>query len=590
MSEIPAKDDERARRTDAPRLESWVQRWARALGSLASVTAQRRAEVLREIDEGSRATGSYYVLLGLSELIAGFALIINSDATLIGANVVAPLMTPIIGVSLGLMRGDLRLLRNALVAEFGGAALGVALCFVLGLMPFALEPSASLLSQTRPTLIDLMVAGLAGFAGVLAMIDERISPALPGVAIATALNPPIAAIGLCLAYGAYDGAWGAFLLFFANVLAILAVAAVMFLAAGFVTRAEFGSMRGLARRFSVAAAGLAVVTGLLTNTLVTMVRDLRTDRTIKEVLDAELAAEPGTALTTIETYRQADALEILSNVLTPRVLQPERVRQMQDRLAERIGEPVRLFVRCSVTKDVAATGSTQVRPYLGLSGRTANAESSPETRTLLQAEQLAREIVAERPDLVLTDVELLRLPTGPVVIFSIQNPREPSTEGIWRFEEALRKRLDEPGVRVVVRTVDSTDITSKGRILFGAAHFAEMTDAELTEQQTVESAVRKGIELIPNTFVTAVDAIPIDEQWAVRADVVGTRMLTPEELRKVDAAATAAAGRKVEISARTHSELIVTGRGYAPVGAIHKENAPAAPADEAPASAPAAGG
>ena len=118
-------------------------------------------------------------------------------------------MTPIIGVSLGLMRGDLGLLRTAIIAEFGGALVGVALTYLLGLVPFWGDPTPSLLAQTNPTLIDLLVAALAGFAGVLAMIDERISPALPGVAIATALNPPVAAIGLCLAFGAYQGAWGA---------------------------------------------------------------------------------------------------------------------------------------------------------------------------------------------------------------------------------------------------------------------------------------------------------------------------------------------------------------------------------------------
>ena len=352
-----------------PRLESWPQSWARALVGLRSVSLARRAEVLHEIHEGSQATTLYYVLLGISELIAGFALIIDSDATLIGANVVAPLMKPIFGVSLGLMRGDLRLLRAALVAEFGGALLGVVLCFVLGLMPFTLEPTDALLSQTRPTLIDLLVAALAGFAGVLAMIDERVSPALPGVAVATALNPPIAAIGLCLAYGAYQGGWGAFILFFANVLAILAVAASLFLIAGFVTREEIGPLRGLVRRFAPAAIGLLCVTGLLTHYLVGMVRDLRTQRVINSVLDAELAQEPGAALVKIESNRQSDGIEILSTVMTPRVLVPERVKRMQEILTERLREPVRLFVRCSVTKDVAATGSTHVRPYFGLSGQ-----------------------------------------------------------------------------------------------------------------------------------------------------------------------------------------------------------------------------
>jgi uncharacterized membrane protein len=160
-------------------------------------------------------------------------------------------------------------------------------------------------------LIDLMVATLAGMAGALAMIDERVSPVLPGVAIATALNPPVAAIGLCLALGAYEGAWGAFLLFFANVLAILAVAGAMFLIAGFVTRAEIGSLRLLLRRFSVAGLGLALVGALLTKHLFTMVDDLRTERAIRETLDLELAQEPSTALVNIEFDRRRDAIEVL---------------------------------------------------------------------------------------------------------------------------------------------------------------------------------------------------------------------------------------------------------------------------------------
>src|SRR5512139_1878145 len=258
-----------------PRPQSWPESWVRAVADLASVTPERHAVVLNDIEVGSQPTLTYYVLLSISELIAAFALLIGSDATLIGANVVAPLMTPIIGISLGLMRGDLRLLRTALLAEFGGALISIVLVWLMGLLPFWGDPTPSLLAQTKPTLIDLLVAALAGFAGVLAMIDERVSPALPGVAIATALNPPIAAIGLCLACGAYQGAWGAFVLFFANVLAILVVGELLFLASGFVTRAEIGSLRGLARRFAVAIVCLVLVTGLLSSYLHGLMRNLR---------------------------------------------------------------------------------------------------------------------------------------------------------------------------------------------------------------------------------------------------------------------------------------------------------------------------
>lgn len=560
-----------------PRLASFVESWLRALRELGEASPARRAAVLADVQEGSQPTLIYYALLGISELIAGFALIIDSDATLIGANVVAPLMTPIFGVALGLARGDLTLLRIALVAEFGGALVGVALCFGLGLLPFAVEVTPGLLAQTRPTLIDLMVAALAGTAGALAMIDERVSPALPGVAIATALNPPVAAIGLCLALGAYQGAWGAFLLFSANVLAILAVAGVMFVVAGFVSRAEIGSLRGLARRFAAAALGLLLVTGLLTNYLVAMVRDLRTDRAITETLDLELAQEPSTALVSVDFDRGEEDVEVLSTVRTPRVIPPERVKRIQQALSQRLEQPVRLFVRCQMTKDVTATGSTSLRPYLSLNGSVTEAPLSPEMRLLQQAEQVAREVAAARPDIELVDTDLVEMPSGPVIVVSVQMPRDPPTEGVARFQAALRERLVDPKLRVVVRRIDSRDFTEKGRILFGAAHLGDQTDETRQRTRAVEEAVQDGIQARPDLFVTAIDAVPAGRGWAVRAEVVGPRVPTPAEARAVEKAAAASVGAPVAVSLHASTDVVVTGARYEPLSADRPSRPQAGP-------------
>jgi len=565
-----------------PRPRSWPEAWVRAVLDLTSVSAERRATVLRDIEIGSQPTVTYYVLLGISELIAGFALIIGSDATLIGANVVAPLMTPIIGVSLGLMRGDLRLLRTAMVAEFGGALVGVVLTYLLGLVPFWGDPTPSLLAQTHPTLIDLLVAALAGFAGVLAMVDERVSPALPGVAIATALNPPVAAIGLCLAFGAYQGAWGAFLLFFANVLAILAVAAALFLIAGFVTWAEIGSLRGLARRFAPAAIGLLLVAALLTNYLVDMVSNIHTRRAITAVLDGELAREPSTALVAVDFSPGKEGVEVLSEVRTPRVIEPGRVKEIQDALASRLGAPVRLFMRCALTKDVTATGSTTLRPYLSLDGKVTTAPVSPDMRLLQQAEQVAREVVANRPDINLKNVELVHFPTGPVLVVSIESARAPGPGRIARFEALLRERLAEPNVRVVVRVAESVDITSKGRVLFGEAHFGAASGDEAQRQRAVEEAVRANLQNLPNTFVTAIDAVPLESGWAVRADVVAPRVPAPSDVHNVEARAGSAIKEPVELTVRARTDVLVTGTQYKAAGDVLPAEQPSAPEPQSP--------
>jgi len=565
-----------------PRLQAWPQAWLRAVLDLASVSPERHAVVLSDIEFGSQPTATYYILLGISELIAGFALIIGSDATLIGANVVAPLMTPIIGVSLGLMRGDLRLLRTALIAEFGGALVGVGLTYLLGLLPFWGDPTPSLLAQTQPTLIDLLVAALAGFAGVLAMIDERVSPALPGVAIATALNPPVAAIGLCLAFGAYQGAWGAFLLFFANVLAILAVAAVLFLIAGFVTRAEIGSVRGLARRFAPAAIGLLLVTVLLTDYLAGMVRNIHTQRAVTAVLDQELAHEPSTALFGVDFSRGTEGVDVLAEVRTPHVPAPGRVKEIQDALGSRLGLPVRLFMRCALTKDVTASGSTTLRPYLSLNGKVATAPVSPDMRLLQQAEQVAREVVATRPNIILKDIELVKLATGPVLIVSIESSRAPLPGRIARFEALLRERLGDPSVRVVIRTAESTDITSKGRVLFGEAHFGASSEEEPEQQRQVEEAVRKHLQSLPNTFVTAVDAVQRGSGWAVRADVASPRVLTPDDVHGVEETVAKVIGEPVGVSVRARTDVLVTDKQYEAVGMPEEDDGGETPAAQSP--------
>jgi uncharacterized hydrophobic protein (TIGR00271 family) len=552
----------------AGRRESWAESWWRALTELSGVSQERRAVVLSDIEAGSQPTLVYYALLGISELIAGFALLIDSDATLIGANVVAPLMTPIFGIALGLARSDVRLLRTALVAELGGALVGVLLCFGLGLLPFALEITPSLFAQTQPTLIDLVVATLAGIAGALAMIDERVSPALPGVAIATALNPPIAAVGLCLALGAYEGAWGAFVLFTANVLAILAVAGGMFTIAGFVTREEIGSLRGLARRFSVAALGLVLITALLSYSLYGMVHDLRMRRAITATLDRELAHEPSTALISVQFDRsRGGGLQVLTSVGTPRVIEPDGVRRIQDALSAELGEPVTLYVRCTLTKDVTATGSASLRPYLSLNGRVVEAPIAPEMKLLQQAEQVAREVAASLPGVVLLDTELVQVPTGSAFVVSIETPRDPSPQRITEFEARVRERIGDPTLRVVVRRIESTDTTSKGRILFGAAHFARESEEDRARRGAVEAAVRAQLEAIPELFVLAIDAVSGGRGWVVRAEAVGARVPSPADVKQVEQKASTATGDAISVSLLARTELVVTSTRYEPLGA-----------------------
>ena len=173
-----------------------------------SVTAERARIVQQDIAEGSEPGMRFYILVVVSTMIAGFGLVMNSTAVVIGAMLVAPLMTPIFGMALALVRSDAHLLGRAGRAEIAGVVAAILMGFLLGKIYPGLEPTPEMLARTQPQLFDLLVAIFSGFAGAYALVDEKISPALPGVAIATAIVPPLANTGLCFAVGAYAGGVG----------------------------------------------------------------------------------------------------------------------------------------------------------------------------------------------------------------------------------------------------------------------------------------------------------------------------------------------------------------------------------------------
>jgi uncharacterized hydrophobic protein (TIGR00271 family) len=239
--------------------------------SFLRIDAKRFEAVYEDIATGSEPGVRFYILVAVSTLIASFGLIANSTAVVIGAMLVAPLMTPIFGISLSLIRGDTHLFKNAVQAEIIGVISAIAMGFLLGFLltfanPFP-ETTPEMLGRTKPNLYDLLVAVLAGFAGTYALIDEKISPALPGVAIATAIVPPLANSGLCIAYGAYRGAFGSFLLFFANFLSILLIASTLFIKAGMMRKSGTIKRVGVARRFGLATVCFVFMAMFLGNAL-----------------------------------------------------------------------------------------------------------------------------------------------------------------------------------------------------------------------------------------------------------------------------------------------------------------------------------
>lgn len=199
----------------------------------------------------------FALLLGLSVVVAVMGVSADSAAVVIGAMLLAPLMGPVLGVGAALAMGLPRSLARALVivvsASLGSVALAYGLAARLRDGPLPEE----VLSRTSPDLRDLVVALAAGAAGSYATVRKDVSSALPGVAVAVALVPPLAAIGVTLEAGRTDLAGGAVLLYLTNLAAIVGVAAVVFIITGFVP------IRRLQQeRHRVVAASLVVVVAL----------------------------------------------------------------------------------------------------------------------------------------------------------------------------------------------------------------------------------------------------------------------------------------------------------------------------------------
>lgn len=179
---------------------------------------------------------AFWVMMGLATAIATFAIVQDSTAVVIGAMLVAPLMTPIMGVSAAAVNGWPARIASSLALVAAAVAAAIALAWIIAAwLPSVgnLLTNTQVTSRTEPNLIDLCIALAAGAAGAYATVNPRVSSSLSGVAIAVALVPPLAVVGLTLEAGQYSESIGAFLLFLTNFVSIVLVSSLVFVLTGF---------------------------------------------------------------------------------------------------------------------------------------------------------------------------------------------------------------------------------------------------------------------------------------------------------------------------------------------------------------------
>ncbi len=177
----------------------------------------------------------FFALMGFAAVIASMGVITDSTAVVIGAMLVAPLMTPLMGMAISLVMGwPNRLTRSALIAA-GGIGFAIGIGVLMGLIAPAVIDTASntqILARTSPTTLDLITAVAAGAAGAYGLSRPDVSDSLPGVAIAISLVPPLTVVGISYSQGDWAAGNGALLLFATNMVAILCVGGLTFIATG----------------------------------------------------------------------------------------------------------------------------------------------------------------------------------------------------------------------------------------------------------------------------------------------------------------------------------------------------------------------
>jgi uncharacterized hydrophobic protein (TIGR00271 family) len=191
---------------------------------------QMRDQVFFEGAERRRRLSRYWLLLLLSTVIASAGVVSDSTATVIGAMIIAPLMTPVLGIVLAVVLTDRPNLRRCLLLLAAGAVAVVAVSWLLGhLVPYPVTAATNsqVAARVTPRIVDLVAALATGSVGSVALARPDVSDTLPGVAIAISLVPPLAVAGLTLQSGAPGQCLGALLLFATNVVAILASGVVV---------------------------------------------------------------------------------------------------------------------------------------------------------------------------------------------------------------------------------------------------------------------------------------------------------------------------------------------------------------------------
>lgn len=329
-------------------------------------------EAIREtIHEGVRFDKTFVIMNTLSAVIASYGLLSDSEAVVIGAMVIALLLNPITGAALGIVEGDYRLFGKSLITLIGGVSIVYVTAFVIGLIHRDTMITREMMIRTSPNLMDMMIALAGGAAAGYAPVSSRpVRLSFVGVAIATALVPPISASAILMARGETVQAGGAFLLVCVNIVAIQFSSSVI------LWLSSFGKLRGNDSVWDflfnnlLSIGMLLILGGILSANLQQMVSNQVFEAKTRKILRQEIDSQPGYHIAEIRFDNASDGkTTVYAVVRGPKIISPEQAAKLESWLPPSPSEKeVKLQIRfvqaVTVTPEGILLDNTDEKPLI----------------------------------------------------------------------------------------------------------------------------------------------------------------------------------------------------------------------------------
>lgn len=527
------------------------------------ISEQRNQKVYDDLLSGSDPRQSFFLLVALSTLIAAFGLVMNSTAVVIGAMLVAPLMTPILGLALALVRGDAKFIGVALRAETIGVGVSVLAGIAVGLsLPAQFEATPEMLSRTEPNLFDLLVAVLAGLAGAYALVDEKLSPVLPGVAISTAIVPPLANCGMCIALGAYAGALGSFLLFFTNFLSILLVSAIVFYAAGMSRQLPAEAGMTYVRRFGIPMIGFIAVGVVLSAELANMFDAIRIRYQVSKTIEDSFVNLRVSELEKLIIDSDGKELVIRADVDAPRVVGPKSVSLLEKQLSEVTDRPSKLYLRTTLTHDVSARGLMSRPAEESLDGIEVSAGLDQKIDILAAAEQITREVLEKKRGMGLLNMRVVQVDEKKILLLAdIYGIRHLSLDEIRELETLIRQQVIK-NMRVTLWVQQqSTELTGKHGNF--RSEFSLPRPASDSEAGAVDSIGEFMAQRLSETNqrIHGWSVTILEDKYYVLLELRGPKLFTDTQRRELQAELDEAVSAPVAVYVRSQIDTVLTPEG-----------------------------